>query len=83
MICSMIWCSWAWPKACGVAKDLNLEPLAVTYLQRGNLSEAVMTHWRNTTVDRPETDASVYVRGWTISGLAVLAAVVAVWVFGI
>ena len=39
-----------------------------------------MTHWRNTMVDRPETDG---VTGWTISGLAVLAAVVAVWVFGI
>ena len=60
---------------------LNLEPLAATYLQR--LSEAVMTHWRNTMVDRPETDAAVYVTGWTISGLAVLGAVVAVWVFGI
>jgi hypothetical protein len=34
-------------------------------------------------VDRPETDAAVYVTGWTISGLAVLAAVVSVWVFGI
>jgi len=42
-----------------------------------------MTHWRNTMVDRPETDGAVYVAGWTISGLAVLAAVVAVWVFGI
>ena len=40
-----------------------------------------MTHWRNTMVDRPETDG--YVTGWAISGLAVLAAVVAVWVFGI
>ena len=42
-----------------------------------------MTHWRNTMVERPETDRAVYVTGWTISGLAVLAAVVAVWVFGI
>ena len=42
-----------------------------------------MTHWRNTMVDRPETDAAVYVMGWTISGLAVLGAVVTVWVFGI
>jgi hypothetical protein len=53
----------------GVAKGLNLEPLAATYVQRV-LSEAVMTHWRNTMVDRPETDAAVYVTGWTISGLA-------------
>ena len=42
-----------------------------------------MTHWRNTMVDRPETDGAVYVTGWTISGLAVLGAIVAVWVFGI
>ena len=42
-----------------------------------------MTHWRNTMVDRSETDGAVYVTGWTIVGLAVLGAVVAVWVFGI
>jgi hypothetical protein len=42
-----------------------------------------MTHWRNMLVNRPETDGAVYVTGWTISGLAVLGAVVAVWVFGI
>jgi hypothetical protein len=34
-------------------------------------------------VDRPETDGAVYITGWTISGLAVLVAVVAVWLFGI
>jgi hypothetical protein len=42
-----------------------------------------MTHWRNAMVNRPETDGAVYVTGWTISGLAVLGAVVAVWAFGI
>jgi hypothetical protein len=42
-----------------------------------------MTHWRYTMVDRPETDGAVYVTGCTISGLAVLGAVVAVWIFGI
>jgi hypothetical protein len=42
-----------------------------------------MTHWRNSTVNRPETDGAIYVTGWTISGLAVLGAVVVVWVFGI
>ena len=35
-----------------------------------------MTHWRDTMVDRPETDGAVYVTGWTIAGLAVLGAVV-------
>ena len=35
-----------------------------------------MTHWRDTMVDRPETDGAVYVTGWTISGLAVLGKLV-------
>jgi hypothetical protein len=42
-----------------------------------------MAHWHDTMVDRPETDAGVYVTGWTISGLAVLGAVVVVWLLGI
>ena len=42
-----------------------------------------MADWRDTMVDRPETDAGVYVTGWTISGLAVLGAIVAVWLLGI
>ena len=56
--------------------------LAVTYLH-GNLTEAVMTHWHDTMVDRPEADGGVYVTGWAISGLAVLGTIVAVWLFGI
>jgi hypothetical protein len=39
-----------------------------------------MTHWRHTMVDRPETDGAVYVAGWTIPDLAVLAVIIAVWV---
>jgi hypothetical protein len=42
-----------------------------------------MTHWHDTMVDQPETDAAVYATGWTISGLAVLAAIVVVWILGI
>jgi hypothetical protein len=49
----------------------------------GNLQEAVMTNWHDTMVDRPETDGAGYATGWTISGLAVLGAIVAVWVLGI
>jgi hypothetical protein len=49
----------------------------------GNFQEAVMTHWHDTMVDQPETDGAVYVTGWTISGLAVLGAIVAVWLLGI
>jgi hypothetical protein len=47
------------------------------------IQEKIMTHWNDTMVDRPETDGAVYVTGWTISGLAVLGAILAVWVFGI
>ncbi len=42
-----------------------------------------MADWHDTMVDRPETDAGVYVTGWTISGLAVLGAIVVVWLLGI
>jgi hypothetical protein len=42
-----------------------------------------MTNWHDSMVDRPETDSAVYATGWTISGLAVLAAIVMVWVLGI
>jgi hypothetical protein len=46
--------------------------------------EAVVTpHWHDSMVDRPETDGAVYVTGWTISGLAVLGTIVAVWILGI
>jgi hypothetical protein len=47
------------------------------------VQEAIMSHWHDTMVDRPETNGAVYVTGWTISGLAVLGAILAVWVFGI
>jgi hypothetical protein len=42
-----------------------------------------MTEWRDTMVDRPEIEDGAYAAGWTVSGLAVLGAIVAVWVFGI
>jgi hypothetical protein len=42
-----------------------------------------MTGWRDQMVDRPETDGRAYAAGWTVSGLAVLGAIVAVWMFGI
>ena len=47
---------------------------------QGEKKEAVMNHWRDTMV---EPDGVAYVTGWTISGLAVIATIVAVWVFGI
>jgi hypothetical protein len=42
-----------------------------------------MTRWRDTMVDRPETDGAAYLTGWTVSGIAVLGTIVAVWVLGI
>jgi hypothetical protein len=42
-----------------------------------------MSDWRDTMVDRPQDDDNAYMAGWTISGLAVLGAIVTVWVFGI
>jgi hypothetical protein len=42
-----------------------------------------MNHWRDTMVDRPDNDGAIYAAGWTISGLAVIGAIVAVWVLGI
>jgi hypothetical protein len=42
-----------------------------------------MTPWQDSMVDRPETDSTVYAAGWTVSGLAVLGAIVAVWILGI
>ncbi len=42
-----------------------------------------MNHWRDTMVDQPEPDGAAYLTGWTISGLAVIATIVAVWVLGI
>ncbi|HKH03468.1 MAG TPA: hypothetical protein VKB08_22505 [Bradyrhizobium sp.] len=42
-----------------------------------------MTDWNDTLVERPETDRTAYATGWTISGLAVLGTIVAVWVLGI
>jgi hypothetical protein len=47
------------------------------------IQEAIMSHWHDTMVDRPETDEAIYVTGWTISGLATLAVILAVWVFAI
>ncbi len=42
-----------------------------------------MSQWRDTMVDRPETHDPGYITGWTISGLAVLRAIVTVWMLGI
>jgi hypothetical protein len=58
-------------------------PAAGGDLISGKGQEPIMSHWQDTMVDRPETDGAVYVTGWTISGLAVLGAIVVVWLLGI
>lgn len=42
-----------------------------------------MARWHDTMVDQPETDGKAYVAGWTISGLAIVATIVVVWILGI
>ena len=42
-----------------------------------------MSQWHDPMVEMPETDGAVYATGWTISGLAVLWTIVAIWVLGI
>jgi hypothetical protein len=42
-----------------------------------------MTNWHDTMVDRPDSHGAGYATGWTISGLAVLGAILAVWILGI
>jgi hypothetical protein len=42
-----------------------------------------MTDWHDTMVERPERNGAGYATGWTISGLTVLGAIVAVWILGI
>ena len=74
------------------SNDARLQPLfepsrAFTdqpYNGGKHLLEAVMNYWRDTLVDRPEPDdGTAYMAGWTISGIAVLATIVTVWVLGI
>jgi hypothetical protein len=38
--------------------------------------------WRHPMVDQAGSDDGAYVTGWTISGLAVLGTIVAVWLLG-
>ena len=62
---------------------LNLRRLGKDPATGAIRKEAAMTDWHDNMVDRPETDDAAYVTGWTISGLAVLGTIVAVWLLGI
>ena len=62
----------------------SVEPSpAVRDLRKGGLRRLFMNHWHDTMVDRPEPNGPAYLTGWTISGLAVIATIVAVWILGI
>jgi hypothetical protein len=63
---------------CAFRRDLFLRGTS----QEAAFREALMTDWRDSMVDRP-TEEGAYTAGWTVSGLAVLGAIVAIWVFGI
>jgi hypothetical protein len=69
----------------GAFSFLVVEPPAAVrdVSNRANLGEAAMTHWNDTMVDGPESDVAIYATGWSISVLAVLGAIFAVWIFGI
>jgi hypothetical protein len=52
------------------------------------MQEAAMSHWQDSMVrahamQETGEDEAAYAAGWTISGLATLGAILAVWVFGI
>jgi hypothetical protein len=40
-------------------------------------------HWHDPMVDQPDIGDGAYMAGWTLSGLAVLGTIVAVWLLGI
>lgn len=59
----------------------NSSPVSTLVSQA--LQEAIMSEWRDTMVERPAADDAAYVTGWTISGLAVLGTIIAIWILGI
>jgi hypothetical protein len=70
--------SATYPKEC-----LNLLPRPESHLQVAYRQEARMNHWNDTMVDRPDSNGPAYLAGWTISGLAVIGTILAVWVLGL
>ncbi len=67
------------------ASDVPEEPAGPSQIISSvTTCEAAMSHWRATIpTDIQHEDEIGYYGGWTISGLAVLATVTAVWVFGV
>jgi hypothetical protein len=65
-----------------------MEPAVVVAIILTATQEAIMSHWRESTFradimrSNGEDDAA-YVAGWTISGLATLGTILAVWIFAV
>jgi hypothetical protein len=59
------------------------DPFAKRHKRDGLEQEALMNGWRDQMVDNPADNDGAYAVGWTLSGLAVLGTIVAVWMFGI
>jgi len=70
------------PAALHPCLNLSRAPPDLAF-KRKNISEAFVNDWRDTMVDQPKPDGAAYLTGWTISGIAVIATIVTVWVLGI
>jgi hypothetical protein len=71
-------------QSCDLWKQVEWNFAPASRLSKQDFQEAAMTRWHDTMVDRPESDHEAgYAAGWTISGLAMLGAIVTVWVFAI
>jgi hypothetical protein len=71
--------------AAGRGPKTGFEPFAAApdLSTGGNRQEARMNHWNDTMVDRPDPNGPAYLAGWTISGIAVIGTILAVWVLGL
>ena len=47
------------------------------------LQQGLQQHWHDEMVEQPGPEDGAYVTGWTISGIAVIGTIVAVWLLGI
>jgi hypothetical protein len=71
------------PKLYAPNRRLQTEPSSHRPDCPERIQEAIMSHWHDTMVETPKTDGAVYVMGCTISGLAALGTIFAVWIFAI
>jgi hypothetical protein len=65
-----------------------MEPAASAAIILMTTQEAIMSHWRESTfradlMRGTGEDEAAYVAGWTISGLATLGTILAVWIFAV